>query len=138
MKKLIAIETKRYSEVLKRILGVHCSGVEIRVNCEQLRSEMFRDADVPELLENWCTNARIKRTVFFNLKQNGEELFGFFDHPDNLWADLSVLNFVDNLAKEGVLRYSFIEKKDNRVMAWFKRRTKYYSRRRQMSSSGRC
>ena len=119
--KLIGIQTTRYSAVMKRILGAYGTDVEILIRYQRARPDTFRDADVPQLLENWCTNDRVKKTLQFNLKQNGVELFGFHDHPDNLWADISVLPFVQDMATDKMIRYDVSEVREPKIWTWIKR-----------------
>ena len=40
-------------------------------------------SEFPQLIEHWCTNAKINATREFRLMQGDTELFGFHDHPDD-------------------------------------------------------
>ena len=103
MGKTISIETKRYSTLVKRILEEYSHDVVIKIDHTQ-----FSESYIPQLLSNWCTNKSIKSTKYFVLKQQGEELFWFFDHPDNMCAAVSVLPFIKRLADEKIVRYKII------------------------------
>ncbi len=116
MDKIISIETTRFSELLKRILNLYNKNVQIRID-----QKSFNEKDIEYLLNTWCTNKNIKSTVFFNLKQNDEELFGFFDHPYNFWADVSMLPFIEELANEKIIRFSILRQKKSKLIHWFKK-----------------
>lgn len=99
--KLIALETRRYSAMFRRILEQYGEGATIRVDGRKVT----RENELAELIEKWCTNARIKQTRNFRVEKGGKALFGFHDHPSETWAALSELPFAEVLQKEGVARY---------------------------------
>lgn len=101
--KLIALETRRYSAMLRRILVTYRAGATIRID-----GKKFGENDVPDLLDDWCKNARIIRTRTFILERQGRSLFGFHDHPSETWAALTELPFAETLRKEGVARYRIL------------------------------
>jgi hypothetical protein len=102
---LIAIETSRYSTVLRRILEAYVDGSEVRID-----GSVFRGKEIRDLLANWCTNSRIKKTRNFLLSRDGRELFGFHDHPSELWAASSELQFVEALRLDGLARTRVLRK----------------------------
>jgi hypothetical protein len=99
--KLIALETRRYSAMFRRILMEYGERATIRIDGRTFSGE----SGVSELVENWCTNARIKQTRKFVLEREGRALFGFDEHPRETWAVLTELAFAEALRKEGVARY---------------------------------
>jgi len=115
MGEIIAIETKRYSTLVKRILENYSHDVVIKIDNTQ-----FSESDIPQLLSNWCTKKSLKSTNYFVLKYKGDGLFWFFDHPDNMCAAISVLPFVKQLADEKIVKYEIIKKKDSRFWNWIK------------------
>jgi hypothetical protein len=98
--KLISISTKRYSEFFRRLLGEYSAGTSVEID---LRS--YPASEFPNLIETWCTNAKIKGTREFRLIRGNDDLFGFHDSPDELWAACSELPFVERLASEQLLQY---------------------------------
>ena len=91
MKKLIGIETTRYSTLLKHILSEYTDNVTIKIGIETYtpgKYKLYCKDAIPLLSRDWCTNKNIKKTTFFSLKQNGVELFGWWDNPCNMWADI--------------------------------------------------
>lgn len=103
MGKTISIETKRYSTLIKRILEEYCHDVVIKIDNTQ-----FSESYIPQLLSNWCTKRSIESTNYFVLKHKGDDLFWFFDHPDNMCAAVSVMPFIERLADEKIVRYKII------------------------------
>ncbi|MHC4654641.1 MAG: hypothetical protein ACYS91_06425 [Planctomycetota bacterium] len=99
MSNLISIRTRRYSTLLKRIFEEYNKNVEIIID-----GIKYTEKDIPELLEWWCKNVIIKRTLNFTFKQDGVTLFGFHDTPDEFYADISERTFVERLAKETIIR----------------------------------
>lgn len=99
MSNLISIRTRRYSTLLKRIFEEYNKNVEIIID-----GIRYTDKDIPELLEWWCKNVIIKRTLNFTFNQNGVELFGFHDTPDEFYSAISERTFVERLAKEKIIR----------------------------------
>jgi hypothetical protein len=100
MSNLISISTHRYSMLIKRIFQEYHENIEIYID-----GYRYTEKDIPKLLEWWCKNKIIKGTLDFNFKQNGIELFGFHDKPDDFWAAISERKFVERLAKEKIIRY---------------------------------
>lgn len=97
---VIAIETRRYSAVVRRILEQYNRNVEISVD-----GHRYQDADIPELLNSWCTNRSLKKTIDFSLTRRDTPLFGFHDYPFGFfWAAESERSFVQQLAEEELLR----------------------------------
>ncbi|HTH50034.1 MAG TPA: hypothetical protein VMB21_21150 [Candidatus Limnocylindria bacterium] len=99
MAHLITIETTRYSEFFRRLLTEYADHVSIEIEGKQ-----YGAGDIPRLLKEWCTNSKICRTRDFTLRQKGVDLFGFHDHPDELWAALSERAFVERLEAKRILR----------------------------------
>ena len=104
MIKAICIKTTRYSAFFKSLLAEYPQGVSIRIDEKE-----YSSSDIPVLLEAWCTNERIKKTRDFILSRGNEDLFGFHDHPDNLWAAYSELPFVERMHQEHVIRYEICD-----------------------------
>jgi hypothetical protein len=98
--KLIALETRRYSAMFRRMLVEYRVGATIRIDGRKFAGEK----DVAKLLEDWCTNDRIKHTRNFVLERGGQLLFGFHDHPSETWAKLTELPFAETSRKEGLAR----------------------------------
>ena len=119
MNQLIGIETKRYSTFMKLVLAEFCTNVSIDIGTEISKSKIktYQDKDIPWLIETWCTNNNLESTAFFSLKQNGSELFGFFDHPDNLWSDISTLPFIEKVAKNKIIYFNVVERAESK--SWF-------------------
>ena len=99
MGEIIAVETRRYSTVVKRILENYIHDVVIKIDNTQ-----FSESYIPHLLSNWCTNRALESTNFFVLEHKGVDLFWFFDHPDNMCAAISVLPFIKKLADEKIVK----------------------------------
>ncbi len=115
MGEIIAVETRRYSTLVKRILENYRHDVVIKIDNTQ-----FSESYIPQLLSNWCTNKSLISTNYFVLKHMGDGLFWFFDHPDNMCAAISVLPFIKQLADEKIVRYKIIKKKDSTLWNWIK------------------
>lgn len=96
----ISIETTRYSAFFRRLLQEYSEGTAAIID-----GQRHSALEYPDLVKNWCTNARIKGTNEFRLLRGDAELFGFHDHPDELWAACSELSFVERVAEEGIVRY---------------------------------
>ena len=119
MSKLIAIQTRRYSEFFRRLFAEYSAGVSIEVGNRRLTSY-----DIPSLLIDWCINAEICRTWHFRLLRGDIELFSFDDHPDHLFAALSERPFVERLRAERILRYRVLEEHKHepfRLFGWLRR-----------------
>ena len=100
MAKLISIETTRYSEFFRRLLCEYAESVTLEIG-----KDSYSSADVPRLLSEWCTNQEICGTRHFRLLRGDVELFGFHDHPRELWAATSELPFVEQLHSDAVVTY---------------------------------
>ncbi len=123
MATLIGIETTRYSTFMKRVLSEFNNNVLIQINTDSYSTsdiKKYSGQDIPTLIETWCTNKNIKQTLFFNLQQNDEELFGFWDTPENLWADISVLPFIKEMADEKIIRFHIANQKSSKIITWLK------------------
>jgi hypothetical protein len=97
---LISVSTTRYSVFFRRLLQEFSDGTTAIVG-----KRRFASTEFPKLIENWCTNSRIRSTRDFRLLRGRTELAGFHDSPDCIWADLSMLPFVEKLASENIIRY---------------------------------
>ncbi len=104
MSQLLAIETTRYSEFFLRLFTDYSADVTIEIG-----GDRYSSGDIPRLLSEWCSNAEICRTQHFKLLRAGIELFGFHDHPSELFAAMSELPFVEKLQCEQILRYRVYE-----------------------------
>ena len=121
---MIGIETTRYSTLMKRILSEFNDNVTIQIGIETYSPRKFKTysgVEIPELLNDWCTKKNLIKTTFFHLKQNGEELFGWWDHPENMWADISVLPFIEKLAAEKLIRYNIAVSKPSKFSQFLKK-----------------
>jgi hypothetical protein len=98
--KLIAIHTKRYSAVLRRLLQEYSDGTTAVIDRKRYPSSEF-----PDLIATWCTNACIRATRDFKLMRGRKEVAGFHDTPDEFWIVESELPFVQRLAGERLVRY---------------------------------
>jgi hypothetical protein len=116
MNKLIAIKTKKYSTVIGTILDRYGKNAEIRIN-----KTVFKGSEVEELRHTWCTNRSICQTRDFELRINDEPLFGFHDHPCELWGALSEQEFLEQLRQRGVVRYRVSVVKESFIARLIKR-----------------
>ena len=94
------MSTTRYSVFFRRLLQEFSNGTTAVVG-----KRRFAAAQFSELIADWCTNSRIRATRDFKLLRGRTELAGFHDSPDCIWADLSILPFVERLASEKIIRY---------------------------------
>jgi hypothetical protein len=101
---LIDVRTTRYSEFFKRLLDKYADGATVEID-----GNRYSSSDFPKLIRDWCTNAKIRETRNFGLSRNGTEIFGFHDHPSELWAAISELPFVEQLASEGIVRFGILK-----------------------------
>lgn len=97
---MISISTKKYSTLFKRIFDVYAEDVEVFID-----GKLYGDADISTLKQTWCFNRRVENTHDFWLKRDGRLLFGFHDHPAELYAAESELPFLEQLRKDKVIRY---------------------------------
>jgi hypothetical protein len=98
--KLISVSTTRHSVFFRRLLQEFSDGTTAIVGKRRVASAQF-----PELIRDWCINSHIRSTRDFTLLRGRTELAGFHDSPDCIWADLSMLPFVEKLASEKIIRY---------------------------------
>jgi hypothetical protein len=96
---LITIDTTRYSQFFRRVLAKYTQDVIAEID-----GRKYHPAEFPSLSNTWATNASISRTRDFVLKQGTKELFGFHDHPSQMWGALSELPFLQELAEERIIR----------------------------------
>jgi hypothetical protein len=99
----ISIETTRYSTLMKRIFEEYNENIEIHID-----GSRYTEKDIPKLLEWWCNNKTIKATVDFTLSRDGVRIFSFHDSPDDFWAAISERLFVEQLAKEKIIRFKLL------------------------------
>ena len=100
---IIAIETDRYSTLIKRIFDEYNENVEIIID-----GVCYKETAIPELLDWWCKNEIIMKTRDFVVRRDGVDIFGFHDMPDDFLAAVSELDFVAKLADENIVRYRVI------------------------------
>jgi hypothetical protein len=98
--KLISIRTRRYSQFFQQVLREYATGTTALID-----HQSYAPSEFPQLLETWCTNAKITATREFRLMRGESELFSFHDYPDELWAACSELPFVERLASDQIIRY---------------------------------
>ena len=125
MCKWIHIKTSRYSTLFKCIFEEYNKNVVIFIDSGQ-----YTDKDLPKLINQWCVNRIIKRTLNFKLIKDGVELFFFHDTPNDLVAAMSERPFVEDLAKEEIIRYRVYPKEYISFM-----RDIRYEKRRSLSKS---
>ena len=104
--KIIHIQTTRYSAFFKEVFRRLEGDIIIKID-----GEKFTNEDIPFLLEDWCTNKQIMATQTFALIKNGKAVIGFFDSPDNLWADTELEQMVMQLGEAKIIRFTISEKK---------------------------
>jgi len=100
-RELISVSTTRYSVFFRRLLQEYTDSTTAIIG-----KRRFSAAQFPELIQDWCTNHRIRATRDFKLLRGRAELAGFHDSPDCIWADLSLLPFIKKLASEKIVRYA--------------------------------
>ncbi len=105
----IFIETTRYSEFFRQVLGEYSEDVSIEIDRRQYGAD-----DIPRLLKEWCTNRKIRGTRDFMLRRGNRILFWFHDHPRELYAALSEREFVERLEREKVLRHRLMPLKEKK------------------------
>jgi hypothetical protein len=96
----IWIQTRRYSRLIRSIFEEYNENVEIEID-----GIRHGPADIPRLLDEWCTNRNIAKTLNFSLQRNAKPLFGFHDDPCYFLGALSERSFVERLASEKIVRY---------------------------------
>jgi hypothetical protein len=101
---LISIETTRYSEFFRRLFNEY--GNDTRASID---SRTVEGRDFAQFVDEWCVNDRIKQTKNFSLHRGKTELFGFHDHPRELWAATTELPFVERLAAEQIVRFKVVK-----------------------------
>ncbi len=94
----IRLRTKRYSEVLRRLLTHYTEGTSAEVDGCIYPAEEF-----PRLVAEWCTDERIAATRNFMLRSRTGNLGGFHDRPRDLWLCGNERAFAERLAAEGLL-----------------------------------
>lgn len=97
---VLGIETTRYSAVVGRILEAYQSEVIVRID-----GRMYQGPQIDVLRRDWCTNRNITSTFNFEVIRGDVAIFGYHDHPDELWAASSEEGFVASLANERLLRF---------------------------------
>lgn len=90
---MIAIETSRYSEVIKAFIEKFPSA-EAKLDGERPTGEPA----------SWCTNARLKATIEFSLVDQGKEILGFRNGPWNMTAADEALPLLQALAEMKILQ----------------------------------
>ncbi len=103
VEKLIGISTTKYSTLFSKIFDEFSHGCRIQIDGKE-----YREQDIAKLKSEWCQNSKIEETRNFKFSIGDEELFGFHDSPDQLWAATSVLDFVQRLADEKIIRYQIM------------------------------
>jgi hypothetical protein len=96
---VLGLDTTRHSAVLREILTTYGSTSEITID-----AKTYGPADVPRLLDEWCTNRAIGSTQYFLMTSAGNPIFGWDCSHRDLWANRTESAFVDDLQKKGLLR----------------------------------
>ena len=92
---MLTIVTTRFSAVVKAFI-------------EQFPTAVVRlDGQTPtDPLDVWCTNQKLKVAINFSLVDNGKEILGFHDGPQNMWASNIATSLVKSLADKKLLRFA--------------------------------
>jgi hypothetical protein len=98
--KRIAIETAKYSAVIKAVLDL-CSKATVLID----GSIESRHPD------EWCTNRFLESTRDFMITQDGKEILSFHDHPRELMAPPESTLIIESLGSRGLLRYRILDQK---------------------------
>lgn len=100
---VISIETRKYSTVIRRILLAYKLNSVVTIN-----GDTYFGEGIDRMMDGWCTNRSITGTFIFEVTREGRPLFGFTDHPEELWAALSEEHYVRGLAEDRLLRYRIL------------------------------
>ena len=68
------------------------------------RSRCYTDRDLPWLLDEWCTNRKIRSTIDFEIRHRGVPVFGFHDDINEAWAGESEREAVESLIRDKLIR----------------------------------
>lgn len=96
----MSVSTSRYSKFFRELFQEYG-----QQSVAVIDGIPFDSSKYPELIDNWCINKSILNTKNFKLVRGNLELFGFHDHPDELWASYSELPFLEKLAAEKIIRF---------------------------------
>lgn len=100
--KLVAVKTTRYSQFFRHVFDEYADeDIVVKID-----GKKYRASEIPSLVQNWCTNTKIKSTRDFCLWRGKNELFSFHDHPEELFASVSELPFLNRLVSERLIRIS--------------------------------
>lgn len=91
--KVIGIETRRYSNVVRAFLDRYPDAI-VRIN----RKIEKRPTD------EWCTNEELKETIDFSLSLGNRDILSFHDHPNQLIASEDQTELVQELEGKKILR----------------------------------
>ena len=101
---LIHIETKSFRKFIKEVLEEYGSKIIFRIDGLKYTIE-----DYNWLVFTWSNKKPLKKTNNFSAFLEGDEVFGFHDSPDNLWADRSQLQFVLKLSEMNIIKYEYAD-----------------------------
>ena len=117
---LISIETKSFRKFFRELCDEYGKELTIKIN-----GKRYTTKDREWLISTWCNRKHLQETINFSVILNSDEIFGFHDSPDNLWADKSQLPFVLKLNDMKIVKYEYADypKPDNfiqKIMWYFK------------------
>ena len=92
---IIGLKTRRPSAVLRRVLMAQPDDVEVRVD-----RKLYAKTDLPWLIDEWCINSNIAKTIDFEIRRGGRAVFGFHDSMSELWADDTERDLVERLVED--------------------------------------
>jgi|GEM_PF-5370678 len=126
-----SITTKQPSVVVRRFLQARSAKVHIRIDRKH-----YTEADIPWLLETWCTNKNIRSTIDFEIRQDERPVFGFHDNINEAWADDSERDIVESLVRDKVVRMRRLDYQNNRhtrpwirqVFSWIREQLRVFLR----------
>jgi len=115
---LISIETKSFRKFIRELCDEYGDKLIIRID-----GKKYTVSNRDWILSTWCNREYLRKTFNFSVLLDNDEIFGFHDSPDNLWADRSQLKFVMKLNEKKILKYEYADypKPDNLIqkLLWY-------------------
>ena len=102
MNKCLTIKTRKYSLFFRELLNHYENkeGVYVKIN-----KVIYRSSSFAELLNDWVKNKNIRKTMDFQLVDNGEIVCMFHDEPLEIYYSFKYKYFIDLLAKRKIVRF---------------------------------
>lgn len=94
MEYLLSIDSENYVNLLRRVVSDYSKYDFIEINGEKRPFEW--------ILNYWCNEESINRTIDFAIFKNGRAVVGFHDSPDEMWADVSEEHYFRSLENEKI------------------------------------